>query len=234
MAFLVMNVKDGPFKSLELRQAVNYALPYDEIINNVFFGLAQRLPGPAPVGGYLMDTSVAGYQTDVEKAKELAAASGATPVKVDLAFQTARSEHETLALIVKSALQPLGIEVTVKPIQPVAFAEFQYKSTEPFFIDGNLFWVNDPSYYLQWYGSTNDFNQSGLSDPQVDELLEKLQKSTDEATRKQATSDLQRRVLELAPAAWMAQPDIAFAHRDDIDFKPSPLGYIWWPSVTQP
>ena len=54
MIVMPINHSTEPFNDKRVRQAVSYLMPYDDIIENVWFGSAERSFGPVPamVHGY--------------------------------------------------------------------------------------------------------------------------------------------------------------------------------------
>lgn len=66
-----------PFNNKLVRQALAYAIPYDEIINTVYVGRIVRLYGVVPAGfpGH-NDDIVVKYTFDLAKARELLRQAG--------------------------------------------------------------------------------------------------------------------------------------------------------------
>ena len=77
MMYLGMNVNQKPFDNVKVRQAVAYAVPYQQIMDSVLFGQAIPLFGGADnkfKGVYWPQKD--GYKTDIAKAKALMAEAG--------------------------------------------------------------------------------------------------------------------------------------------------------------
>ena len=71
MLYLGMNINKPPFDNPKVRQAVAYALPYDKIFENAFYGRAAKLyGGNGPVKTIAWPQPTA-YRTDIAKAKAL-------------------------------------------------------------------------------------------------------------------------------------------------------------------
>ena len=76
-AVMYMNPTRPPFDDLNVRQAISYAFPYDEILEGVYFGAASRGGGgPIPSTTPTFDPDAPFYSQDMDKARELLAASG--------------------------------------------------------------------------------------------------------------------------------------------------------------
>ena len=71
MAYVGLNSTIAPLDNKLVRQAISYAIDYEDIIANVYNGQAQRLWGPLPTGSAYQDPSLWKYDTDLDKAKDL-------------------------------------------------------------------------------------------------------------------------------------------------------------------
>jgi peptide/nickel transport system substrate-binding protein len=229
--YLVMDTQKGPFTDVRLRQAVNYALPYDKILADVFYGYAVRLTGPVPSGGFLHDPSLRYYNTDVSKATKLVQeATGGKSVTVDYYYDPVTvPENGPLATVVQAALGAVGINLTLHPTQPSVFAQQKYAKQYELFQDQIIFWVDDPAYGLEWYHTGDFYDYSAYSNPSVDKWLKEIGSSTNPAVRQQLAYELQQKVVDDAPYAWIAQADIAYAARSNVNgFAPHPTDMMYF------
>ena len=76
MIFIGMNSLKGPFTDIRLRQAVNYAVDWDTIIQTILVGYGYRNPSSVGESIYGYDPTLAPYPYDPEKAKALLAEAG--------------------------------------------------------------------------------------------------------------------------------------------------------------
>ncbi|MEW6524047.1 MAG: ABC transporter substrate-binding protein [Bacillota bacterium] len=74
--FLELNVTKAPFDDVRVRQALNYAINWNLIIDKVLGGYATRLAGPLLPHGFGLDQDRKPYPYDPEKAKQLLQAAG--------------------------------------------------------------------------------------------------------------------------------------------------------------
>ncbi|MEZ4832212.1 MAG: ABC transporter substrate-binding protein [Caldilineaceae bacterium] len=93
---LVMNHSTPPFDNADFRKALAYAIPYEDILSGVYGGNATAMRSVMPNGmpGYTDEYFV--YDTDLDKARELLAASGIADPSIELTVEanianTARS-----------------------------------------------------------------------------------------------------------------------------------------------
>ena len=82
-----LNVVKPPFNNEKVRQAIAYAIPYQKIVEAAMFGHAKPLfGGPSNKVAAVEWPQPTGYKTDMAKAKELMAASGAGPIESTISF----------------------------------------------------------------------------------------------------------------------------------------------------
>ncbi|MCA0042520.1 ABC transporter substrate-binding protein [Celeribacter litoreus] len=122
--FVHMNFDVEPFDNPKLREAIAYAVPYDQIIANGYFGQAEQWNGVVP-SSYPGYKDVTSFTYDPEKAKALLAEAG-YPEGAGLeafgdAFQlTYVAEKEStlgpIVNIIQTALRGVGVPVTLNPI----------------------------------------------------------------------------------------------------------------------
>jgi peptide/nickel transport system substrate-binding protein len=225
---LFMNNTVGPFKSKALRQAVNYAIPYDTIIDRVYYGYAKRDPGPIPGGDLYQNPELELYDTDLARAKVLAQQSGVTPTSVELVYDSvSKPEMEPLAIIVQAALKEIGIQVQLKPMQPTPFSQgLLSKKWESLLFEGSWF-VPDPANTLAWFKTGDPFNLVNYSNPRVDRLVKELAVEVEPEKRRALAHEVQEIVRDDAPQGWLARPNSTAVMRKNIrGYYPHPTNLL--------
>ena len=105
-----------PFDNVKVRQAVAWAVPYQQIMDSVMFGQAIPLFGGADnkFKG-LVWPQKDGYSTDIAKAKALMAEAGyPTGFETTLSFDLgSASTNEPLTVLVQESLAQIGIKTTI-------------------------------------------------------------------------------------------------------------------------
>ena len=112
--FMLFNTQKAPWDNVQARQAVMYALNYDQMIQNAFAGLATKptcyLPDDPAFPNYHEASTV--YDYDPDKAAELLSAAGVTPGDIELCV-TDNEQVVAMATQVKNDLDALGFNTTI-------------------------------------------------------------------------------------------------------------------------
>ena len=120
--FVGANVAKDPFDNLALRQAVNYALDRETLIEaglNGFAEMPASLLGPLDLGFDESGREVSVY--DPERAKELLAQSGMElPVAIEVAYENNRFWPQ-LAELIAADLEAVGFDVTLDRLDAGSF-----------------------------------------------------------------------------------------------------------------
>ena len=110
----ILNFTRGPFTDLRVRQAANYAINRDDVVDLVG-GMAipeyAEVPPTLPYYGHPVR-----YEFDPKKARDLLKAAGCLPCKITLAISTSGSgQMQSLSMneLVKQQLQDAGFDVTL-------------------------------------------------------------------------------------------------------------------------
>jgi hypothetical protein len=76
--FLILNAKEGPFADVRVRQAANYAINKEAIVNDVLEGTADVAAGPTPPAfAWAYNEELEPYPYDPDRARALLAEAGA-------------------------------------------------------------------------------------------------------------------------------------------------------------
>jgi peptide/nickel transport system substrate-binding protein len=205
---LEMNTKMPPFDKKEVRQAVSYAVPYNDILKNVMHGYAQ--PNRSIVGAGMpgSDFSFWHYNTDLKKAADLLKAAGysngAGAAPVTITVRADWQEAERAAILLQANLQQIGLKVSVQKLAFAPFNEQEQGRKLQCWIDEWLSWVNDPWYHMSWnVTSSSPTDYTSYNNPAVDALAKKWTLSLNQAGRLQGARQAQKVVVEDAPHAYL-------------------------------
>jgi len=114
----LMNTQKPPLDDPLIRQAIAYAIPYDDVVAVGASGLGQQARSPVPNGLWPYSDEVFQYTYDLDKAKELMAQAGYPDGGLDIVLTHAAENlsEESFAPVIKDALMDIGIEVEIRPM----------------------------------------------------------------------------------------------------------------------
>ncbi|MDW6023383.1 ABC transporter substrate-binding protein [Mesorhizobium sp. BAC0120] len=184
--FIGMNGDIAPFNDVRVRQAIAYALPYDNMFKAALFGRGQPLFGGQP--GEPSTTKFPqplGYSTDIEKAKALLTEAGladgfSTTFSYELSVATIA---EPIALLLQESLGKIGIKIEIQKVPAGQLGTLLQEKKVPFYFEGSTSYLADPDYFFRifYYGDTR-WNFGSYKNPEFAKLVEKTRYETDSAT----------------------------------------------------
>jgi len=200
---------EGPFAgNKKLRQALNYAVDRDRIMNFVLKnrGIA-AVNGPLPPGMPGYDSSIKGYNYDKEKALKLLDEAGYPNGKgLNLTLVTGNEEiQKTIAIAVQEQFKSIGIDLKLDQLVQATLISKQEEGVFPFWRASWGADYFDPENFMALFYSKNITpkgpNRVGYNNPEIDSLYEKSLAITDFAERKKIYDTMQNIVIE--DAAWL-------------------------------
>lgn len=227
------NTTQAPFDNAKVRQALAWAVPYDDIVAGLFAGAGQASKGPIPVQGQGNDPALWTISTNVDKAKQLLAEAGhpdgfAFTLDIDDGNPTAQQ----IAVVLKDAFSNIGVDMTIN-VQPASvFAEGLGKLNHQAWMRDLLWYVDDAGYAGELFFKTKAVaNWMGYSNPKLDEVITKLGTSVDPAERKALAGDYQKILIEDMPTIAIVDMPFEIAMRDNIEgYVQLPDNLLWyWP-----
>ncbi|WP_274627530.1 ABC transporter substrate-binding protein [Arvimicrobium flavum] len=183
--FIGMNGDIAPFDDVRVRQAIAYALPYDDMFKAALFGRGEPLFGGQP--GEPTTTRFPqplGYSTNLEKAKALLAEAGhaegfATTFSYELSLA---SIAEPVALLLQEALGKVGIKVEIEKVPAGQLGTLLQDKKVPFYFEGSISYLADPDYFFRiFYHGDTRWNFGSYKNPEFASLVEKTRYETDQA-----------------------------------------------------
>lgn len=192
-----------------IREAVAYAIPYDEIIKSDYLGKAQmwRSHIPSPANGY---SPFGDYETDLDKAKDLLAEAGfpngegleAFAQGFEMYYPAERGAVlEPLANRIRTSLESIGMPVTLHPIPLAEFAGRQtgQRDMGMFIYDFGVPYGTDGGYIYQLFFLDPEqgalLNGGSYRNPETDELYLKTAQTVGEE-RQQLVDEIYQILME--------------------------------------
>lgn len=212
-----MSVTTAPFDDVNVRKALAYAVPYDQIIKNVYGGDARPTKSLVPLDmpGYA-ETGYP-YTYDLDKAKAALAASGKPSISSELVFEANNDEQQKIAVQVQSEAAKAGITLKLTPLDPATLGERRTKKTIPLQITTGQLWVNDVEYMLATsFVKGAALNYSNYTNAELEEIYTKSHTTVEDAARKQLWARVQEILAADVPWVIICQPNFNLPVRDKV------------------
>jgi peptide/nickel transport system substrate-binding protein/oligopeptide transport system substrate-binding protein len=207
--YLGLNCTRPPFNDLRVRQAVNYAIDRQHILNTVFEKRGVLASGPVPPDLWkhsILAGALKGYRYDPDKAKELIRQAGAEGATIHI-YISADPEVLDIVEVIQGYLADAGLKAKITQLDWSAFKQAVNEG------EAEAFWLSwwadypDPENFLYplfhsaSVGSAG--NRTRCLDPELDRLIEKAQHTMDERQRYRLYRQAEDRVVGNAPWVFM-------------------------------
>jgi peptide/nickel transport system substrate-binding protein len=218
MIWIELNAKIAPFDNVDVRRAMNFAFPQQEVIKAVYQDLASPLNGCMPniYPGFSGDFY--NYDYSLDKAKELLEKAGqGSGFKTTLAYNAGDPVQEPIAIIYQSALRQIGVELELKKVPAGSFYNFVTDRKQPmiFYVDSP--WCPDPGYSLTLYFDGKSYvNYSNYANAEVDKLLAEMAATADDKVRLEKAKQAQKIIMDEAPWTFVSYPNYTMARKADL------------------
>jgi len=215
MIWLELNAAIQPFDNADVRRAFNLAIPQDEIVRTIYYGLADKQTAPMPYIYPMVDQSFFAYEQNLEKAKELLGKAGMPKgFSVPLSYNAGDPTQEPIALLIQTAMRKIGVEITLEKLPAGVFYEAVTKRQKPviFYLDSP--WTPDPGYSMYLYFNQNSYvDYSNYKNDTVDRLITEGLETLDDKVRLERYKQVQKILMEEAPWGFLAYPKYTLARK---------------------
>jgi peptide/nickel transport system substrate-binding protein len=199
--WLGMNRENPALTDIRVRQAIQYAVDVEAVVEAAWFGLAKVSNGPIPEGmvGH-RDSALIPPKGDPEKARQLLSEAGVElPLRLRMDVNSDSLEL-TAVQVMEWSLRKVGIEVDIRPQDNSTFLTIGREDLGDQWRDVQLFMQSftglaDPYYSLTWFTSAQlgIWNWERFSSEEFDRLSDQALATTDPAAR----SRMYRRMQDL-------------------------------------
>ncbi|MCT2278516.1 ABC transporter substrate-binding protein [Micromonospora chalcea] len=212
-----MSVTAAPFNDVNVRKALAYAVPYEQIINNVYGGDARAAKSPVPLDMAGYDESGYPFTYDLDKAKAAMAAAGRASLDSELVFEADNEEQQKIAVQVQSEAAKAGIRLKLTPLDPATLGERRAKKNIPLQITSGQLWVDDVEYLLATsFVKGANLNYSNYSNPEIEQIYEKSHTTVDTAARNALWKRVQEILAADVPWVVICQPNFNLPVRESV------------------
>ncbi len=221
MEWIGFNLYKGPLSDKNLREALNYSINRQEIIDYVYEGYATTAKGPIGFNDSIpwVDTSIEGYTYDLAVAEGLFKKAGYTEkneegyfVKdgqaLELTFVTKSDRTwKPVSEILQNQLKDVGVKVNLEVRGDDIVRDLVKKGEYDLVSLGSMGKSNaDPYYFFQYYFTSTGTNSIISDSPKLDQLVRNVVMTIDHEKRAQIYNDIQQEVMMNIPGAFLVHP----------------------------
>lgn len=222
LVYVGMNATEPPLDNPDVREAIRYAVNYDEIIT-LLGGNAELVQEIIPIG-FLGHVGENPFTQDLDRARELLAQAGVEEgTEIDFIVPTGTApggiEWATLASKIQADLEQVGIVVNIQLLQQSELLNI-YRAQ-----DGQLVFMNwgpdfpDPdgnATPFANYDATSLAWRNEWNDPTAIEMSQAAAIELDPATRAEMYAELVDYVQHSGPYVMLYQPTRVFGVRNNV------------------
>ncbi|MEL7030203.1 MAG: ABC transporter substrate-binding protein, partial [Pseudomonadota bacterium] len=213
--FLILNLREGPFADVRVRQAANYAINKRAIVEDVLEGTAEVAAGPTPPAfAWAYNEALEPYPYDPDKARALIAEAGADGAELTFFVTEGGSgmlDPVAMGTAMQADLEAVGFDVNIETYEWNTFLGEVNPGLEGKADMAQMAWMtNDPDTlpYLALrsaaFPDQGGFNSGYYANEEVDGLLEAARAATDQEERARLYKQMQEIVREDAPWVFVA------------------------------
>jgi peptide/nickel transport system substrate-binding protein len=227
LTFVSMNNTIPPFDKLDVRRAIAYALPYDDMFKAALFGRGSPLfgatwaDGKPSSGAYPIPQPV---KLDLEKAKDYLKAAGLPDgFSTTFSFNVGQaSTAEPMAALVKESLGKIGIKVDIQKLPDAQMSTQINEKKLPLFTEGVVAWLPSTDYfYRNFYTGNQRWNYSSINNPELVAIAQEARFETDAVKYEEDGKKLNAIHFEEMPQIMLWQPS------QDAVMAPTVEGYTY-------
>ncbi|MDP2072141.1 peptide-binding protein [Methylotenera sp.] len=217
--YMGFNLKRKPFDDIRVRQAINYAINKQEIIDGVLLGLGEPVASPYKPGTRWSNPELKPYAYDPAKAKALLKEAGyedhdgdgildkdGKPFSFEI-LTNQNKEREMTGVLIQRRLKEIGIDANIRVLEWASFLGRFIKPKEFDVVVLGWSLSLDPDQYSIWHSSqqaAGQFNFISYSNSQVDKLLEAGRLELDPDKRMKIYHEFSKILLEDSPIVYLS------------------------------
>lgn len=211
---------DSPLADKRVRQALNYAVNTDAIVQVLFGGYATALATPFTSSTFGYRADLAPYPYDPAEARRLLAEAG-YPDGLALTMDVTTGSAQ-IGEIVAGQLADIGVRVTLRPLEVSLFNAQWTSGRTGDLVGASWGAAGDPQAYLEMLVHSDGF-LSGYGNPRADELIEASARTLDAGERLALLHELQQVLFDDPAALYLWSTADIYAHSSAlVGWRPHP------------
>jgi peptide/nickel transport system substrate-binding protein len=233
--YVELDMREPPFNKKEARQAANYAIDRQAIVDKLMGGLGKVVPTVVNPMAFGYDPSVEAYNYDPKKAKELLKQAG-FPNGTDITLHTGASAafNRQLAEAIAEMLTEVGLRTNLKVWVPGPawnkFFQSEGKATHGFIGNWGYYSTFDADAILHPLYHTEPGGWVGrwyTRVPGLDDLIDEGRSTIDKGKRLATYAKIQRLLKEETPSVFLFhQHDMLGIHKR-VEYAARGDEWIW-------
>lgn len=215
-AYISMNTEKEPFSDPRVRQAINYAVDRENLVQVCYDGKAEVNSNICAKHRFGYSDDQMQYTYDPEKAKELLAEAGIT-TPYNLGELLVAEKYSNLATVIQNDLKAVGLEVTISVKEFNAYisdlTSGNYDITALVMtLEGDTQTL-EMAFITDYIGTANN---ARYSDPEMDELFNQTRTETDTEKRAALFGQILSKAQDEAIYAILCNPLTLYAYSADL------------------
>ena len=233
---LLLNHEHAPLDDVKVREAIDFAIDKQAIVDTVTFGIGEVANSYIPKGALYHSDDNGARPFDPEKAKALLAEAGAGNVALNYIVSAGNEVEEQTAVLVQQQLGNIGIQVDLQKVD--ASQAWDMLVAGEYDISMN-YWTNDildpdqkTTFVLGHDVNMNYMNR--YDNPQVKQLVADARTEMDPAKREAMYAEIQK--IAKADVHWIDlyySPFLSVTRKQVEHFGQNPLGRFYLEETTK-
>ncbi|WMY10928.1 ABC transporter substrate-binding protein [Paraburkholderia phenoliruptrix] len=225
MDFVALNSNAAPFNDVRVRQAIAYALPYEDIFKYVFRARGVPLFGDKDgvQGGTFPQPDE--YTTNLDKAKVLLKEAGFEKgLDTSLGYSTAKAAYfDLVSLAIRDNLEKIGVRVTIERLPGAQFDERVAQRKYGMLLENRVAWLSLPDYWMRaFYSGNGTSNLGNYQSAKLQRMLKDLPADASPNEYDARTKEMIDLVLKEVPLIPLRQGAV------EVILAKGVSGYTYW------
>lgn len=231
--FLSLDTRKEPLNNVKVRQALNYAIDKDAIVNGVLAGAGERSYAPLSpqFGDFYAGDDVLHYDYNPELARQLLSEAGYangfdTTIHTTSDLRPGQERSVEICEIIQAYWADIGVNANIEAQEWSTFEAQRINGDFAIASRGWTPWTGDPdgtilqNFHPDWH-PPNGRGVCFLDDEEATRLMDEARSLFDLEARVQAWKAVQKRIVELAPWVFVHHAVVFEAHTDKLKgYKP--------------
>ena len=201
--YLGFNFEKDIFKNIELRKAIAYAIPKDEIIKNIYLNNGQKTITPINPKSFLAYSEIESYDYSIQKSIEALGKANLTKemTNFNILVNEENNERVETAELIQKRLSQIGLNTTVVKKTFEEYKKDLESGNFDMFLAGIDFGIipNLQSFLMSSGTGQDGINYQNFKDERMDFLLGNMYKSISEEAFIKSAIDMQQYFAEQLP-----------------------------------